>query len=262
MPNDGDIRAYWDGKAKALSTDPSATMKDVMLRQLEIEAICARLKRDDLLLDVGCGNAYGSIAFAQVCRAVIAVDYSHGMIESARTLIAQSSRPNVEARIGSVMEVGHDFAEKFSAVTSVRCLINLDDFAQQGEAIDSICDAIEPCGRLFLIEGVRERFDNMNKMRVDVGLEPIPLNWHNHLFVEDELVSYLNKRFRITETVDFGEYYFMSRIFHPLAVFPESPKFESHLNVVAANIWRSKAASHRLKDISTLVMYVCEKKGR
>src|SRR6185437_13776409 len=216
MSNDGNIRTYWDGKAKALSTDPSATMKDVILRQLEIEAICARLKRDDLLLDIGCGNAYGSIAFAEVCHSVTAVDYSHGMIEAASTLIAQSGRSNVVARVGSVAEIGRDFAKKFSAVTSVRCLINLDNFAQQSEAINSICDALEPGGRLFLIEGVQERFDNMNRMRMKVGLEPIPLNWHNHLFIEDELVSYLNERFTITETVDFGEYYFMSRIFHPL----------------------------------------------
>ena len=51
------IDQYWDAKAEALTTDPSATMKDVILRGLEIEAIGDRLGPDDELLDVGGGNA-------------------------------------------------------------------------------------------------------------------------------------------------------------------------------------------------------------
>jgi precorrin-6B methylase 2 len=87
-----DVRRYWDGKAEALRTDPAATMKDVILRELEIEAIASRLRADDELLDVGTGNAFGAIRWAAQCRRVVAVDYSDGMVAAAREAVRASGR--------------------------------------------------------------------------------------------------------------------------------------------------------------------------
>ena len=58
-PSASQIKQYWEGKAEKLGTDPSATMKDVILRSLEIEAISKRLLPGDTMLDVGAGMLSG-----------------------------------------------------------------------------------------------------------------------------------------------------------------------------------------------------------
>jgi hypothetical protein len=65
---------------------------------------------------------------------------------------------------------------------------------------------------------------------------------------------------RILEQVDFGEYYFLSRVVHPLLVAPAEPSFRGRPNEVAAELWRGGAARSRFADISTLILYVCERR--
>src|SRR5438876_176861 len=43
-PTPSEIKRYWDDKAVQLGVDPSATMKDVILRSAEIEPIASRLQ--------------------------------------------------------------------------------------------------------------------------------------------------------------------------------------------------------------------------
>ena len=90
-----EIQDYWDQKAETLKTDPAATMKDVLLRSMEIEAIGSRLKAGDELIDVGGGNAFAGIQWAEHCRHVTVVDYSQKMIAAARDAISASSRHNL-----------------------------------------------------------------------------------------------------------------------------------------------------------------------
>jgi SAM-dependent methyltransferase len=252
-----EVRRYWDGKAEALSTDPTATMKDVILRSLEIDAIGSRLRPDDELLDVGTGNAFGAIRWAAQCRRVVALDYSNGMVAAAREAVRVSGRVNVEVQRGDVLDLS-SHAGAFSAVSCVRCLINLPAEAEQMAAVAQLASALRPGGRLFLIEGIEDTFAAMNSLRAHAGLPAIPLNWHNRLLGRASLERCLEARLRIVERVDFGEYYFLSRIVHPLLVAPAEPSFQSRPNEVAAELWRGGAVRSRFADISTLILYVCE----
>ena len=63
----------------------------------------------------------------------------------------------------------------------------------------------------------------------------------------------------LEEVVDFGEYYFLSRVVHPLLVAPAEPAFAGRLNEIARELWRSGVARGRFRDSSTLVLYVCRK---
>jgi ubiquinone/menaquinone biosynthesis C-methylase UbiE len=254
----GDIQEYWDEKAVCLKTDPAATMKDIILRALEIEAIGARLQPDDVLLDVGTGNAFGALKWARLCRDVVATDNSAKMIEAAREAVSSSGQTNIRIELTDVLDL-HAYASQFSAVSCVRCLINLTSAADQERALDQLAGAITPGGRLFLIEGLAETFEAMNAARIEVGLDPIPLNWHNRLFIQTDLEGMLAKHFRIEERVDFGEYYFLSRVVHPLMVAPEQPAFDGALNKAASQIWRSGVARGTFARLSTLVLYVCRR---
>jgi len=259
MPSDSEIKTYWNRKAEQLGVDASATMKDVVLRSLEIESISSRLDSEDRLLDIGCGNAFGSIQFAQQCKSVLAVDYSEGMISAASRAIQESGRNNVHTTQGNVLTIGDSYHEEFTAASSVRCLINLPTDDQQYTAIAQIAKTLVAGGRLFLVEGIASNFAAMNDMRQQVGLPTITLDWHNRLFPKGALETELKRWFVIEEIVDFGEYYFLSRIMHPLLVAPEEPTFLGKPNLVASNIWRSRVLAARLADISTLLLYVCRK---
>jgi ubiquinone/menaquinone biosynthesis C-methylase UbiE len=249
------IDRYWDDKAAKLRTDPSATMKDVILRSLEIEAIGERIRPDDELLDVGTGNAYGALQWARRCKRVVATDFSTKMIESAEDAIATSQLSNIRAERADVLDLS-PYANQFSTVTCVRCLINLTSEREQIQGLEQLLSAVQPGGRLFLIEGFTETFQQMNLSREEVGLTSIPLNWHNRLLSRNLLENALPKDFAIEEIVDFGEYYFLSRIVHPLLVAPEEPKFDAELNVIASRVWRTGIARGAFQQLSTLMLYV------
>jgi SAM-dependent methyltransferase len=260
IPSDSQIKEYWNRKAEQLGSDPSATMKDVVLRSLEIEAISNRLTWKDTLLDIGCGNAFGSLIFAEHCSKVLAADYSEQMIARAAEAIANSGRGNIRAEQHDVTTIGSTYPGVFTAVSSVRCLINLPKEEQQYHAIGQLAQVLAPGGRLFLIEGIAEHFAAMNRMREQVGLKTIALDWHNRVLPKAGLEGALGQYFRIEDVVDFGEYYFLSRIVNPLLSAPEEPRFDDKLNRVAKSIWQSRAAKSAFTLMSTLMLYVCRKR--
>jgi SAM-dependent methyltransferase len=259
-PDPSEIKQYWEEKAEALKADPSATMKDIILRSMEIEAISARLGIDDILLDVGCGNAFGSIEFARHCQRVTAMDYSENMIEVAKASIRQSHLTNIRAVQGNILTVGRENPSAFSALSSVRCLINIPGKKDQYNGIEQISYALKPGGKLFLVEGIEENFNALNFMRQKMELRPIKLDWHNLLFKKQELETALEKFLYIKEIIDFGEYYYLSRIIHPLLVQPEEPVFSGKMNHIGKKIWQSMISKGCFSNISTLLLYFCIKK--
>jgi ubiquinone/menaquinone biosynthesis C-methylase UbiE len=253
-----EISQYWDAKAEALRTDPSATMKDVILRNMEIEAIKSRLHEDDNLLDVGGGNAFAGCQWAEKCKSVNVTDFSGKMIEYAHQAIVESELDNISAEVASVLDLS-DYVDQYSAVTCVRCLINLPEVEDQLAAVDQLAGAVRPGGRLFLIEGLAETFTAMNQARQAMGLPAIELDWHNKLFSRDMLEDRLSEKLTIEERVDFGEYYFLSRIVHPLLVAPDEPAFKGRCNIIAKELWNNGLAKGRFSELSTLVLYVCRR---
>ncbi|MBN1553884.1 MAG: class I SAM-dependent methyltransferase [Phycisphaerae bacterium] len=253
-----DISAYWDAKAEALKTDPSATMKDVILRSLEIEAIGRRLRETDDLLDVGGGNAFAGIQWAKHCRSVRVVDFSEKMVAYGREAVAEAGLTNVQTERGSVLEL-ETFAGQYSAVSCIRVLINLPDREDQLRGVDQLASCVAPGGRLFLIEGLEETFTAMNAMRETMNLPAIPLDWHNTLLPKEALEQRLERELKIDERVDFGEYYYLSRVLHPLLVAPDEPTFQGRCNQEARRLWQAGTARGRFADISTLVLYVCSR---
>ncbi|MCD4824485.1 MAG: class I SAM-dependent methyltransferase [Phycisphaerae bacterium] len=255
---ESEISQYWNDKAEALKTDPSATMKDVILRGMEVEAIGSRLKADDELLDVGGGNAYAGLLWAEQCKNVLVTDFSEKMVEYGRVAITESRRDNINTKQASVLDLSV-YARQYSAVTCVRCLINLTSQEEQLAGVEQLASALKPGGRLFLIEGLDETFAAMNSARQAMQLPAISLDWHNRLLPKDKLEAKLTETLTIEERVDFGEYYFLSRIMHPLLVAPEEPTFQGRCNQIARDVWRAGLAKGRFADMSTLVLYVCTK---
>jgi len=254
------ILEYWNRKAEQMGTDPAATMKDVILRGMEIAVIGDRLTADDDLLDVGAGNGYAATHWAARCRSVTALDYSPGMVDAAKRAVAEAGVANVQVRQGNVLDLS-ELAGRFSAASAVRVLINLPTEEEQYAGLGQLVSVLRPGGRLFLVEGIQEPSDALNAARVGVGLPPNEIDWHNRLFAREKVEAALSRECEIEEKIDFGEYYFLSRVVHPLLVAPDEPKFRGRMNEVAREVWESGILRGRFADLSRLILYVCRRRG-
>ena len=110
-----------------------------------------------------------------------------------------------------------------------------------------------------MTEGFQEKLNNLNELRKMFALPEIKVVEYNENFSEPEFESFISKKFNLIEKRHYGEYLFLSRIFYPLAILPESPKHDSHLNEVALNI----AKKIKIKDLekySYNLFYVLQKK--
>jgi ubiquinone/menaquinone biosynthesis C-methylase UbiE len=143
--------------------------------------------------------------------------------------------------------------DTFDVVISERCLINLMSWEEQQKAMCEIKRVLKKGGRYLMIEGTSGGLDKLNNMRESYGLHRIEKHWHNLLFDDDMLMTFLKKHFNNKEIISLGTYYFISRVVHPLMVLPDEPKFEAKINEVAR---RMAADIPSFDDISINKLYV------
>jgi len=223
------------------------TSPDFNLRELEIDFIIEGItqhatKNNPKILDIGCGNGYTDLSIAKKLQAdITGLDFSSKMIEGATYLrdnMAElKSLPTFN--VGDATKLPYE-PETFDAVVSERMLLNLPNRETQFSVIDKVHRILKKNGIYIMVEGTRNGLRRLNKVRTDVGLEEIPDISENNVsslkFEETELEAFLEKRFVILEKKYWGMYYLISRVVHPLLVYPDKPKFDSKINEVARKI--------------------------
>lgn len=261
MKKNQEIKQYWDQKATTTKEYiPDITMKDICLRELEIESIINLLKSYGLkdVIDIGCGNGYSTFRFNKYAQNILGVDYSEEMIKKCIENQEMIADKNISFQSADVLELSEIVDKKFDVAITERCLINVPNFEDQKLAITQIHNVLNPKGKFLMLEGIQETFDYLNNARIKAGLDIIKLDWHNILFKTKEFETYISDMFRIVQVIDFGVYYYISRIFHPLFVAPEEPKFTSKINEVARQL--SILGNPDFEKYSILKLYVLEKK--
>jgi SAM-dependent methyltransferase len=206
-----EIKKYWNKQAKLArsaasdelklideekdvfaSSSPAVggTLKDPVLRELEIEALCNYIAAGDTILDAGCGNGY---TILEICRRItgtraVGIDYSVEMIRNARDLRDTRYprlRKRIDFRVGDMLNLEASAAERFSAAITVRSLMNLVNWKAQKAAIVEIHKILEPRGTYLMLEANVESTKRLNEVRTALGLPPFGSgNWHN-LFISD-----------------------------------------------------------------------------
>lgn len=243
------IKAYWEKRALDSSDATSSTTNDIHLRGLEIATIIQTLQelvdtKKGSILDVGCGDGYSTIHVARVLPEFefVGIDYSESMIGIAkRRLETQDElKDRVSFILGDVRMLSQVCGSTtYDIVLSDRCLINLDSFDKQSEAISQIAAHTKKGGYYIAIENFIEGHQNMNNARGSVGLPEIPVRWHNFYFREDEFIQSASRFFENITFKEFSSsYYFATRVIYSkmCQMRGENPDYNHEIHQLAVQL--------------------------
>lgn len=204
---------HWDAWAEAFGTDFRATTKCKTIKMLEVDALARRLSGLGVpaprVLEVGCGNALNGAALCRMLPGLrwIGCDASPRMIENAHRVIAGqesdvSSR--MEVIVANALDLGGFAGERFEAVYTDRCLINLASTDEQINAARGIAGLLSPGGPFLMLENSRQTHARLNAARAALGLPTRPSAPYNVFIDEDVLLPALADVYRLEAVDDFG----------------------------------------------------------
>lgn len=101
---------------------------------------------------------------------------------------------------------------------------------------------------------VGKKLNNYRKM---FGLKEIPNHWTQTKIRESKFIPYIKDLgYYFIDRKCFGMYYFLSRVIHPLNIFPNEPKYDDNFNKIALKIAK---VIPDLDEIGHLRFYVFQK---
>lgn len=260
------IRQYWNDRARQHRGEPAATTEDVYLRELEISTIIDSIRQSDMarsgrVLDVGCGDGYSTLKIAGAFPSLhfLGVDFSEAMIETAHEVLELQPelRKRVEFRVGDVTNLRQACGRsRYDMVISDRCLINLESAERQCHAIAEIAAHTKQGGYYLAVENFIEGHENMNAARRTVGLNEIPIRWHNLYLKEGEFIQSIERFFEIIAFQNFSSsYYFATRVIYSAMckMRGEEISYEHEIHQLAVRLpW--------IGNLSPIIMAVLRKK--
>jgi len=213
MHSSQQVKEYWEGRAKD-DKEATSTTNDIYLRQIEQRVLLDNCKIFDnpLILDVGCGDARTSavIASGLPTARVTGIDYAQHMIDNATDL--HFGIPNLDLLVADCTsgEPSSDYLSMFDIAYSTRCLINILEDKNRLNAIHFIHKSLKVGGVYLMIENFKEGQINFNRVREDVGLQPIPVRDHNRFFDAQELRMAIDGLFELEESINISSSYYLT----------------------------------------------------
>ena len=256
------IRSHWRRSAEnPIDQDGlKPTARDPYLQEVVESSMEKWIRKDMRLLDIGCGDGASTRRFATRAGRAVGVDYIDKYIECAE----RDSRgvENVSFMVGSVLDLSYilERTGKFSAVTTIRCLINLVDWSTQCDAIKQIAGALEPGGLYLISEGWQEGIDGLNLRRQRAGLEPLGIAEFNTMISRLSFETEIDKYFEVVAYENCGFYLFMSRVVQPVVTAPEMPRHDHPVNAAGARLMRDRVASEAFVDCDYAGVYVLRRR--
>lgn len=228
---------FWNARAKL---GDLAGTNDARLKELEMATLAEYVHAGQRVLDIGCGN--GTTAFKLIESVeieLLGLDFSPEMIAQANQ---ERDRRNIDSSklnfatqdIRALDEFKQAQTSNYDVIISERVLINLSSWDEQKKAIREIVELLRPGGIYLMCENLAEGLDNLNKMRKQVGLEPIISPWHNRYLHTNEIgeVDFAD----LIECRDFtSAYYFLSRVVNAwlAGLEREEPQYDAPINGLA-----------------------------
>jgi ubiquinone/menaquinone biosynthesis C-methylase UbiE len=196
---------YWENKE-------TISIIDKNLHTIEINAALSSLKSSDHIADIGCGDGTATVEYGKKVKSCIGFERSNNLRKSASAAVKDSELTNITIKEADILTM-NSITEEFDAIITQRLLINLLTWKEQEQGLLNIWKMLKPGGRYIMIENTTDSFAALNDMRSEVGLSPIPLHWHNKFFDYEQLMNFMNKKFKLLKTHDLGLYYFLTRVY-------------------------------------------------
>lgn len=233
------IQQFWDTQAKDHSASDLATAPDSAYRGLEISKII-RLVTGKRVLDVGCGNGYSTFRFqdAHPGKIFLGTDYSKEMINAA---IAENIHRHAHILFyqSDVLSLSQSVTIPYDTIISERCLINLQTWDEQKQALLEMKKCLAPDGIIILVENFIDGLNNLNELRKQFGLHEITVRWHNRYLNTLEFYDFAQEHFLLGHRENIGNlYYIISRVVYA-ALCKEigtEPQYENPINYIAAKL--------------------------
>jgi len=210
---------HWNERAVKETDISAVNIADVSQRELETGFLLQHLRKTDKVLEVGCGNGFLTNILRDHVASVDAFDYAENMVDQARQIYHEKNNrffhDNVLEPTG--------WQGPYDCIVCVRVLINLRNLEEQKLAIENMRKALKPGGRLLLIEGYLEGFEEINRIRTDAGMPPLSpasINFYSRL--QDIIKESLEPGFDIKATFHTGCFDFLTRIVYPAVVGAEN----------------------------------------
>jgi SAM-dependent methyltransferase len=218
------ILAYWN--------NPNVeSMYDKHLLNGEIDLIKRRIAPNSKILDAGCGEGEGTLAYSTIPGVIVhAVDFSETRLSKARQRLA--GRTNVLLKHMDLL-ADYDCDKDYDVIVSQRFLINLPEWTLQQKVLLDLMSRLKPGGRLLMFEGSRQENNALNEFRAVLDLEPILERWHNLFFDDDLLVNFMRENgYPLIEQDGLGSYFLLTRGIRP--TLDSTLNWDSEFNRLAA----------------------------
>ena len=211
------------------------SMYDKNLLKLEVDCISDYLNTDDIVLDAGCGEAETTRFYATKCKSLVAADYSDTRLNLALKNIDEMPNVNLN-KVDFTREIPYNRGS-FDVIISQRFLINIPKRNIQFEIIRKFFDLLKKRGRLLLLEGFNDGTHRLNTIRKKLGLNDIPIKWHNLFFDDIEFEKEVRKMgFHILTQKDFSLYFLLTRAINAKLKFPEIPTWNDEINNIGVDL--------------------------
>lgn len=233
------VKDYWDSRA---SLGELAGTRDIIAKQLEIEAI-AKYVTDGLhILDVGCGNGITALELAQRYEVdITGIDFAEDMIIAAisSALVKDKMlKGTVRFTTGDIRNLQF-LDDKFDLIYTERTLVNLPDWKTQKQAIKYITDLLTEGGLYVMCENSQDGLDMINALRERVGLPIIKPPWHNRYLLDSEIGQLTIPGVTLRGIDCYSStYYFLSRIVNAWLADREGkePVYDALVNQLALQL--------------------------
>jgi SAM-dependent methyltransferase len=227
-----DVRDFWNGRA---GLGQAAGSQDVLLKQLEMDTIAGYVRDGMRVVDAGCGNGVTAIDLATRHDIdLVGIDFAERMVEAATTMAggAAGLRGRVRFDVADVNDLSR-ITERFDLAYTERTIINLPDWGAQRAAIGQIGSLLRPGGSYVMCEHSQDGLDELNALRMRVGLDAITPPWHNRYLRDAEIAAAEIPGLTLREVNHYSStYYFLSRVANAWLAAREGrqPSYDAPLN--------------------------------
>lgn len=235
--NKESIRDFWNSRA---GLGKWAGTEDIIAKEIEMAAIGKYIQDGMSVLEAGCGNGVSAIQFARTFNIdITGTDFAESMIVEARSLAKNTElRGKLQFEPMDILNL-IEIPKQFDMIYTERVVINLMEWDVQKKAIENIFSLLKPNGIFVMCENSHEGLEEINELRVAVGLDPYLAPWHNR-YLRDNEINSINVDGVKLESIDYysSTYYFLSRIVNAAIAKNEevSPRYDAFVNQLALKL--------------------------